>query len=177
MRKIIGLSLGFFLFFLVLFLPAPSGMTIEAKRTAAIALMMATFWITEAIPIAATALIPIAAFPLFGVLESGSVTKNYGDSMIFLFMGGFLIALAMQRWNLHRRIALNVIKVMGFAKRRMILGFMCATAFLSMFISNTATTVMMLPVALSLVQTMEGENSVLDGKRKSSDFGLALIRT
>ncbi len=175
MRKIIGLSLGFFLFFLVLFLPAPSGMPIEAKRTAAIALLMATFWITEAIPIAATALIPIAAFPLFGVLESGSVTKNYGDSMIFLFMGGFLIALAMQRWNLHRRIALNVIRVMGFAKRRMILGFMCATAFLSMFISNTATTVMMLPVALSLVQTMEGENRVTNGKRKSSDFGLALM--
>ncbi len=151
-------------------------MSIEAKRTAAVALMMATFWITEAIPIAATSLIPIAALPLFGIMKSFDVTKNYGDPMIFLFMGGFLIALAMQRWNLHRRIALNIIRVMGFARRRIILGFMCATAFLSMFISNTATTVMMLPVALSLVQTINGENAGLDNRKsKNSEFGLALM--
>lgn len=177
MRRLIGLSLGFFLFFLVLFLPAPAGMSIEAKRTAAIALMMATFWITESIPIAATALIPVAAFPLLRVMNSNHVTKNYGDPIVFLFMGGFLIALAMQRWNLHRRIALNIIRVVGFARRRIILGFMFATAILSMFISNTATTVMMLPVALSLVQTINGESAGLNGERrdKNSDFGLALM--
>ncbi len=159
MRKILGLIIGSCLFLILIFLPAPPGMSVEAKRTAAVALLMATFWMTEAIPIAATALIPIAAFPLLGVLQGTEVTKNYGDANVFLLLGGFLIALAIERWNLHRRIALNIIRLIGLAERRIILGFMCASALLSMFISNTATTVMMLPVALSVVRAMSEKAS------------------
>lgn len=138
---------------------------------AAIAALMAIFWMTEAIPLAATALIPIVLFPLGGILDSGTIAKSYINSIIFLFIGGFLIALSMERWNLHRRIALTIIQVIGRRADLLILGFMIASAFLSMWISNTATAVMMLPIGLAVITKMEDEF----GADKAHPLSLALI--
>lgn len=115
-------------------------------RTAAVAALMAIWWITEAIPIPATALLPIALFPLLGIMKGTAVAGTYFNHIIFLFIGGFIMALAMQKWNLHRRIALRIMLLIGTSPKRIILGFMVATAFLSMWISNTATTMMMVPI-------------------------------
>ncbi|MFH2055472.1 MAG: SLC13 family permease, partial [bacterium] len=120
-------------------------------RTAAVAVLMAIWWITEAIPIPATALLPVALFPLLGVMSGKDVAATYFNNVIFLFVGGFIVALAMERWNLHRRIALRIIMLIGASPRRILLGFMIATAFLSMWISNTATTMMMVPIALAVI--------------------------
>ncbi|PKK84283.1 MAG: sodium:dicarboxylate symporter [candidate division Zixibacteria bacterium HGW-Zixibacteria-1] len=124
-------------------------------RTAAIAILMAVWWITEAIPIAATALIPVVLFPLFGVMSGKDVAPIYFNNVIFLFIGGFIIALAMQKWNLHRRIALKIMLLIGVSPKKMLLGFMVATAFLSMWISNTATTMMMIPIVLAVIDKLE----------------------
>ncbi|KPK38852.1 MAG: anion transporter [Gammaproteobacteria bacterium SG8_47] len=150
-RSAIGLWLGLLLFVLLLALPPPQDMPPSAWRAAAVATLMATWWITEAIPIAATALLPIALFPLLGVMPTPQVTTSYANHLIYLFLGGFLIAMAMQKWNLHRRIALRTIRVVGVSPPRIVLGFMLATAFLSMWISNTATAMMMLPIALAVI--------------------------
>ncbi len=138
----------------------------EARGTAAIGLLMAILWMTEALPLAATSLIPIALFPLVGVLSVGEATAPYATDVIFLFMGGFVLALAMERWNLHRRIALLIVLLVGTKPPRLIAGFMVATAFLSMWISNTATTVLMLPIAVSIVSLISSrlrEQSIRDG--------------
>ncbi|OMQ15870.1 anion transporter, partial [Modestobacter sp. VKM Ac-2676] len=121
------------------------------RTTAAVGVLLAVWWMTEALPLPATALVPIVAFPLLGVLPVGEATAPYADPNIFLFMGGFMIALAMQKWELHRRIALLVVRAVGTRPPRLIAGFMIATAFLSMWVSNTATTVLMLPIGLSVL--------------------------
>ncbi len=138
---------------------------VTVTRTAAVALLMAVWWITEAIPIPATALLPVALFPLLGIMTGKDVARTYFNHIIFLFIGGFIMALAMQRWNLHRRIALRIILLIGASPRRIVLGFMVATAFLSMWISNTATTMMMVPIALAVIF-----------KLRESDPGPALRR-
>ncbi len=150
-RQKIGLILGALLFTLLLLPDPPEGMTPEGMMVAALAALMATWWITEAIPIPATALLPIVLLPLLGVMAPGEVTASYGNHLIFLFMGGFFIAATMQRWNLHRRIALHTIRLVGLTPRMIVLGFMLATAFLSMWISNTATTMMMFTIGLAVV--------------------------
>ena len=123
-----------------------------AKLTAAVAVLMAAWWMTEALPIAATSLVPLVAFPVLGTdVEMETVGASYGNQIIFLFLGGFLIALAMQRWNLHRRIALVTLSIMGDKPGPMIAGFMIATGFISMWVSNTATAVMMLPIGMSVL--------------------------
>jgi sodium-dependent dicarboxylate transporter 2/3/5 len=127
----------------------------EACRVAAVAALMATWWICESIPLAATSLIPLVAFPLMKIVPAREVAASYASPEIYLFMGGFFIAVAMQRWNLHRRIALGIVHVVGVKGDRIILGFMVATAFLSMWISNTATTMMMLPIGLAVIVTLE----------------------
>ncbi len=154
-RRAVGLFLGPFLFSLALLTPCPAGMTPEAKRVAAIALLMATWWVTEAIPIPATSLLPVILYPLLGVMDASAAPSAFAHPLIFLFMGGFFLAMAMQQWNLHTRIALHIIKRMGLTTRRIVLGFMCATAFLSMWISNTATAMMMMPIALAVVVNVE----------------------
>ncbi|MGY1857992.1 SLC13 family permease [Modestobacter sp. SYSU DS0290] len=121
------------------------------RTTAAVGVLLAVWWMTEALPLPATALVPIVAFPLLGVLPVGAATAPYADPNIFLFMGGFMIALAMQKWELHRRIALLTVRAVGTRPNRLIAGFMIATAFLSMWVSNTATTVLMLPIGLSVL--------------------------
>ncbi|WP_167612590.1 SLC13 family permease [Maribellus sediminis] len=121
----------------------------------AIALLMAVWWITEAIPLAVTALLPVALFPLFGVVDGKTVSSMYFNHLIFLFIGGFLMAFAMERWNLHRRIALRILILFGISPGRILLGFMLATSFLSMWMSNTATAMMMVPIALSIIMKLE----------------------
>ncbi len=168
-RQRTGLVLGPLLFFLLLFMPAPFGMEIIAKRMAAVVCLMAVWWMTEAIPIPATSLLPIVLFPLLGIMHVKQTTQPYASDLIFLFMGGFIIALSMQRWNLHRRVAMNIVRVAGFSPGRLIFGFMLATAILSAFVSNTATTVMMMPIGLAIIAhvTAEGEREGLDA---SIDF-------
>ena len=122
----------------------------EVTRMAAVAVLMAGWWITEAIPIPVTALLPVALFPLLGILKGTQTAGLYFNHIIFLFIGGFVFALAMQRWDLHRRIALKILLLLGTSPRRLVLGFMTATWFLSMWISNTAATMMMLPMALAI---------------------------
>jgi len=123
--------------------------------TLAVAFLMAVWWVTEAVPLAVTSLLPVALFPLLGIMDGKSVSASYFNDVIFLFMGGFIIALAMQRWNLHRRIALSILVMIGTSPGRILLGFMSATAFLSMWISNTATAMMMIPILLSVINKLD----------------------
>lgn len=123
----------------------------DMKYVMALTVLMAVWWIGEAIPLPATALLPVALLPLLGVDKIDSVARCYASKVIFLFLGGFLIASAMMKWNLHRRLALMIIDAIGVSPRRIVLGFMAATAFLSMWISNTATTMMMMPIALTVI--------------------------
>ena len=176
-RSAIGLFLGPLLCLLFLIMPAPSGMTPEARKMAAIAILMAVWWITEAIPIPATSLLPVVLYPLLHISDAKTATAPYANPLIFLFMGGFFIALAMQRWNLHRRIALIIIARVGLTPRRLILGFMVATAFLSMWISNTATTVMMLPIGLAVIVNIQNllKKNGEQIPRGRFNFGTALM--
>ncbi len=179
MRQRIGLILGILLFVIFIALPSFSGLSTQAKNMAAVALLMATWWITEAIPIPATALLPLILFPLLGILPAKQVSVRYADQNIFLFMGGFFIAMAMQRWGLHKRIALYIVRFLGTSPRRIILGFMVATAFLSMWISNTATTMMMFPIGLAVIihaaTMIEKEKLEIETAPGSFNFGIALM--
>ncbi len=153
-----GLLAGPAIALAMLLVGPPEGLEPVAWRTAAVAVLMATWWMTEALPIPATALLPLALFPLLGIADIKAAAAPYAHPLVFLFMGGFLIALAMQKWNLHRRIALSLVALFGTRPRRLVAGFMLATALLSMWVSNTATTLMMLPIALSVVQLLGGED-------------------
>jgi sodium-dependent dicarboxylate transporter 2/3/5 len=171
-RAVIGLFLGPVLFSLVLLMPLPEGMSAAGLRVAAVTVLMAVWWISEAIPVPATALLPIVLFPLLGILSGAEVTLAYGNHLIFLFMGGFLIAVTMERWNLHHRIALHTIRMVGVTPRRIVLGFMLATAFLSMWISNTATTMMMVTIAMAVLREIEHE---IDHRPGEVWFGTILM--
>ena len=181
LRQRIGLVLGIALFFLIVLIPAPAGMKPEAQRVAAVAVLMGTWWISEAIAIALTSLLPLALFPLLGIMPSDRVAPYYTDQTIFLFFGGFVVALAIQRWNLHRRIALHTIRMVGAEPTRLVLGFMIATAFLSMWMSNTACAMMMFPLGMALVLQLAAKpapggdgGSVLD-ERITQNFGSVLM--
>lgn len=172
-RQKAGLVAGPALFFLVLLMPLPEGMSLEASRVAAVALLMACFWMAETVPIPVTAMLPIFLFPLLRVMPTGAVTEHYGNEILFLFMGGFLIAVAMQKWRLHRRIALSVILRVGSSPNRLVLGFMLATALLSMWISNTATAMMMMPVAMAVIEQTRPDHG--DTPEGGYSFGIALM--
>ena len=136
-----------------------------------IAVLMAILWVTEAIPLAATSLIPLILYPLFGILNASEIAGSYINSIIFLFIGGFMIAIAMERWGLHKRIALKIIAVIGGSPNSIIFGFMIAGCFLSMWVSNTATALMMLPIALAIISRMEHKF----GSKDTHKFALALL--
>ena len=166
-KNIIGLILGPLLFLAIMIFVDAEGLSFEAKCILASTAWMAAWWVTECVPISVTALLPIVLFPLTGGMDLATTTAAYGHKLVFLFVGGFLIALAIEKWHLHKRLALNIIRVTGSNKSRVILGFMLATAFLSMWISNTATSIMILPVGLAIIsqlkddlQTIENENEV-----------------
>jgi len=150
--KMIGLVLGPALFLLFCFLPVPQGLSQAAMYCAGTTVLMATWWITEAIPIPATSLLPIVLFPFLQIMPSAKATTPYANHLIYLFMGGFFIAVTMERWNLHYRIAMKTIQLVGTSPSRIVLGFMIAAGFLSMWVSNTATTVMMMPIGLAIIE-------------------------
>jgi len=166
----IGLVLGLALFGLFFAFDLDPGRP-AATRMASVAALMAVWWITEAIPLFATALLPLVLFPLLGIQDGGSTARAYANSTIFLFLGGFMIAVTMERWNLHKRMALFIITSVGGGPSRIVLGFMVASAFLSMWISNTATAVMMTPIALAILLEMESGL----GPRRTRPFSLALL--
>ena len=171
-RGKVGLVLGGFLFLLLTTLPAPAGLAPAAWRTAAVGLLMAVWWVTEAIPIPATALLPLALFPLLGVEDIRGAAAPFANPIIYLFLGGFLIARAMEATELPRRIALGSIRVLGARPRSIVAGVMASCAFLSMWVSNTATTLMMLPIGLSLIALVP-EGDTEEGERRR--FGTALM--
>ncbi len=140
-------------------------------RTAAVAVLMAVWWITDALPLSVTSLLPIILFPVLGVMSGKDVASKYFDDTICLFMGGFLVAIAMERWNLHRRVALRILLWFGLKPRMILLGFMSATAFLSMWISNTATAMMMIPIGIAVLAKLEE----MTGREAVSKYGAALL--
>ncbi|MDH3431603.1 MAG: DASS family sodium-coupled anion symporter [Gammaproteobacteria bacterium] len=170
----IGLWLGPIAFALMLLSGPPEGLADPAWATAAIGILMAVWWATEAIPIAITALLPLACFPLLGIAGIQDTAAPYSNKVIYLFLGGFIVAFAMQRWNLHRRIALSVLQHTGGNGRSLVGGFMLASAVISMWVMNTSTTMMLLPVAVSVVGVIHKSVLSLD-KKARSDFQYALL--
>ncbi|WP_046470455.1 SLC13 family permease [Allosalinactinospora lopnorensis] len=168
--KLVGLAVGLLLA-AAIYLLLPDSLPGPARTTAAVAALMAAWWATEAIPIPVTALVPLALFPVFGVTDIGSAAAPYANDVIFLFMGGFMLALAMQRWNLHRRMALSVVAAVGSNPPRLIGGFMLATGFVTMWVSNTATTIMMLPIGLAVI----GMVTQLRNGKTDPNFATALM--
>jgi len=173
----VGLWLGLALCGTILLFPVPGGMTPAAMSVAAVAVLMAVWWITEAIPIPATAMLPIVLFPILEVMSTSQVTSSYANHLIYLFMGGFMLAMAIEKWNLHKRIALHTVLLVGSAPDRIVLGFMLATAFLSAWISNTATAMLMVTIAMSVLSQVADSNNKLDnnGVVIPSNFGASLM--
>lgn len=149
--------LGPLVFVLLVLSPKPDAINIDAWHVVAIAALMAVWWATEAIPVPATSMVPLVLLPMMGVSSAREASNPYTDPVIFLLLGGFIAAMAMQRWGLHRRIALNILARAGGHPAALIGGFMIASALLSMWISNTATTLMMVPIALSVAETVLGD--------------------
>ena len=171
----VGLVAGAALFVLLMVLPAPAALGLPGWRTAAVGILMAVWWITEALPIPVTSLLPLLLFPIIGVSPIGDAAAPYANPLIFLYMGGFMIALAMQKWGLHRRIALKIIRVVGTGPRSLIAGFMVAAGFLSMWVSNTATAMMMMPIGLSVVEIARASRTPRENAEGYSNFSVSLM--
>jgi solute carrier family 13 (sodium-dependent dicarboxylate transporter), member 2/3/5 len=174
----IGLYLGPFAFLIILFSVESPGLNPEAKAMLALTAWMAIWWITEALPIAGTALLPLIFMPVLGLLKIDSVSANYMHPTVLLYMGGFLLATGIEKWDLHRRIALNIINLLGTNLRMIVLGFILATGILSMWISNSATALMMLPIGLAVVnqfksQLGEQNHDLADSLGKNIMLGIA----
>ena len=173
--KLSGLFAGPLCFVVMLLIPNPLPLELQAWKVIAAASWMIIWWISEAVPIFATALIPMTLLPLLGIFSIKESTAPYANPIIFLFMGGFLIALAMEKWNLHKRIALTLITLTGTKANGIVMGFMLATFFLSMWISNTATTVMMLPIAMSVISLLVHELGLDREDKRFRRFSLSLL--
>jgi sodium-dependent dicarboxylate transporter 2/3/5 len=180
-KQIIALVAGLAVFVAILLMPLAEGMSESGQRMLAVVALMAIWWVGEGTSLAVTALLPLVLFPLLGIMRSKQVAPNYANHLIFLFLGGFMIALAMEKWNFHKRLALWIINAMGTDPKRIVLGFMIATAFLSMWISNTASTMMMLPVAMAVVRqialdaSLSGERNSESQKKIENGLGLVLM--
>ena len=153
--KLLRIAPGPLLFILILAFADPDPANPAVKRTLAVAVLMAYFWLTDAIPMSATALLPVVLLPFLGVMESRAIAPLYINDIIFLFIGGFLLAMAMEKWQLHRRIALRIILSVGESPARLLFGFMAGSWLLSGWVSNTATTLMMVPIVMALAVKFE----------------------
>lgn len=151
MTQLIGLFLGPLLFILVLFAMPLPGLSDPGRAVLAITAWMSVWWLTEAIPLGITSLMPLILLPLMGAVDGNTAASSYGDSLIFLFIGGFALALALERWNLHERIAITVLSAVGASTSGLVLGFMIATGFISMWVSNMATVMLMIPIGLAII--------------------------
>jgi sodium-dependent dicarboxylate transporter 2/3/5 len=167
-----GLALGIVLFVATLLLPPPEGLSVAGWRTLGLALMMAVWWSTEPVPMAVTSLLPLIIMPLAGIADMAAAAAPFANPIVYLFFGGFLLSTGLSKWGLHRRIAFAVISRVGSSPRLIVLGFMTATAFLSMWINNTSTVMLMLPVALSVLTAIEDETG---GGAPVHSFGIALL--
>ena len=170
-RATVSLLAGPVLAGVVLLLFPATPESAAAARTAAIAVWMAAWWLTEAVPLAVTSLLPLALFPVLGIMKAGDVAPLFMNDVVFLFIGGFLVALAMEKWDLHRRIALRTMLLIGGGTRRMLLGFVIATGFISMWTSNTATAMMMVPIAAAVLAHYD---QILD-KKSASKVATAVL--
>lgn len=164
-----GFWIGLIVLLLFIFLPTPNGMKPEAMRALGVALLMAIWWVTECIPIYATAFVPIALFPLLGILDANTTTENYGHNYVLMLLGGFFLAKAIELSNLHKRVALYIIRKLGTSRKRIMLSFMIATAFLSFWIANVAVVLLMLPIALAIIDKEE------ENENRNPKFGLAMM--
>ncbi len=173
-HQVIGLVTGPLIAIAMLFSDPPAGLPAAGWATAAIAIWMATWWATEAVPIAVTALLPIACFPMVGAVNMVDAAAPYANKVIYLFLGGFVVAFAMQRWNLHRRIALNILQHVGGSGRLLVGGFLFASALISMWVMNTSTAMMLTPVAISVIGVIHASIRELDDKGRE-DFQYALL--
>ncbi len=173
-RKYIGFFLGIAAFLsIILFANLEPGKP-QVTATLAVAALMAIWWVTETIPLAVTALVPVVLFPALGIIDGKAVSEVYMNHIIFVYVGGFMMALAMEKWNLHRRIALKLLLLIGVSPGRILIGFMATSAFLSMWISNTATTMMMIPIVLSVVMSLEDTLSAKTISRYATGLFLAI---
>lgn len=168
----IGLAAGLLVFAATLLLPPPAGLPLGGWQTLGLSLLMAIWWTTEPVPIGVTALMPLIVLPLLGIGDIGTAAAPYANPLVFLFFGGFLLAAAVKRWGLHRRLAYAAVRAMGTELRRLVLGFMMASGLLSMWISNTAAVVLMLPVAVSIITAMEDARGADEVVRR---FALSLL--
>ena len=173
-HQTIGLYIGPIIAIFMLLAPTPDGLSNEAWSVAAMGSLMAIWWATEAIPIAITALLPLVFFPLLGISSIQEAATPFANKVIYLFLGGFIVAFAMQRWNLHRRIALTILQYVGGNGRSLVGGFMLVSASLSMWVMNTSTTMMLLPIAISVITVIHGTVEHLNEKQKQ-DFQYALL--
>ena len=169
--KFIGLIIGIIFLIATCLLPSPESLNNKAWLTLGVAILMATWWLTEAIPLPATGLLPLVLFPLLGISSIKETAQAFSHPIIFLFMGGFIIGLAMQHTGLHKRIAYYIISKFKSSPKSLVFGFMCATAFLSMWISNSATAIMMLPIALSIITVFKEDKNDI----KDNNFDKALV--
>ena len=178
MKNKIGLFAGPVLFLILFFIPI-SGIEAPAQRCLAVALWMAVWWITEPVPIAATSILPLVLFPLLGIASAGNAAAPYANKNVMLFLGGFMLAQGIVKWNLHQRLSLLIIQAFGTSPKKIIFGFMAATAILSMWISNTASAVALLPIgtAVSTLVSNEIRKQKLDIPTSSGNFnfGIALV--
>ena len=172
--QVTGLVLGPSMLLLMMLLGGPEELGDTGWATACVGILMAIWWATEAVPIAVTALLPIVLFPMLGISSIQDTTAPYANKVIFLFLGGFIVAFAMQRWNLHRRIALAVLQRAGGNGRALVGGFMLASALISMWVMNTSTTMMLLPIAVSIISVIHKTVGSLDDKAKE-DFQFSLL--
>ena len=172
--KTIGFWFGIISFLLVLFLPNPEGLSSEGRITAAVFLLMGIWWAFEAIPLQVTALMPLILFPLLNVEEIAVISREYMNKVQFLFAGGFIIALAIQKWGLHKRVALNILKFSGLNSQGIVASFMVASAVLSMWVMNTSTAIMLLPVGISVIKVINDTvNDITDNQK--FNFQLCLL--
>ena len=171
-KRISGLLFGPLLFILIQFISI-NDLSTEGKYVLGTASWMAIWWVLEVVDIAVTSLLPIVIFPLTGTLSISETTSQYGHNLVFLYLAGFIIAIAIERWGLHKRIALNIISFMGTKINFIILGFMISTSFLSMFISNTATSVMMLPIALAIITQLDNKSN--ESRNNNQNFSKSLL--
>lgn len=171
----IGLVLGPLLFALILLFVRPDDLAFKGVYVLAITAWIAIWWITEAIPIPATSLLPLVLLPLGHVMNSATVSAQYGNDIIYLFLGGFILAIAMERWDLHTRIALTIISSIGTSTGRILLGFMVATGGLSMFVSNTAAVMIMIPIGLAIIKEANALKTEADSDESIQKFERSLV--